>query len=344
MARAPGRCIYTAMLNERGGFESDLTAQRIGETHYRLYVGTGAVKRDLSWLRRHAEGFQVSLRDRTEDFAVLGLMGPDASSAATALGAPELNELGYFRTGEAELAGHRVRAARLSYVGEAGWEITCPVAAAPAIYRALHEVGARPAGLFAQTAMRIEKRFASYGHELDTDTTPLEAGLGFAVAWQTDFLGREALERRREDGQTSRLVTLVLEDSDAVPLGHEPIWLNGETVGETTSAAFGYRVGRPGRARLRPARVTGRDRGRDRHRPRALQGAAHPGARIRSGRRAPCVRSRAPRPGGRVVAADRYCHIPTGSPKRSRRIVTPSPGVAGGSTPPDSIGASKSPT
>ena len=93
--------------------------------------------------------------------------------------------------------------------------------------------------------MRIEKRFLAYGHDLDTDISPLQAGLGFAVAWDKDFIGREALLRQREAGEANRLVTILLDDTEAVPLGGEPVLLGGEIVGKTTSAAFGYRIGRP---------------------------------------------------------------------------------------------------
>lgn len=105
--------------------------------------------------------------------------------------------------------------------------------------------GARPAGTLAQTAMRIEKRYLSYGHDLDTDISPLQAGLGFAVGWDTDFIGRDALLAQRDRGAQNRLVSLVLDDSDAWPHGHEPVRLGDQIVGKTTSAAFGFRVGRP---------------------------------------------------------------------------------------------------
>ena len=246
MTRAPGRAIYTAMLNERAGFESDLTALRLSDESYRLYVGTAAVRRDLAWLSRHVEaGERVSLIDETADHAVLALMGPGAKSIVRALGADTIVALGYFRHGEDLLAGVPVRAVRLSYVGEHGWEMTCRTEDALKLYDALHEAGARAAGLYAQTSMRIEKRYLAMGHDLDADVTPLEAGLEFAVDWNKPFIGRDALERRRERGVATRLATLVLDDESAVPLGNEPVVLGGSIVGKTTSAAFGYRVGRP---------------------------------------------------------------------------------------------------
>ena len=246
MSRPPGRAIYTLMLNGRGGIESDLTAQRLGEDDYRLCVGTAALKRDLAWLRRHLDtGEAVTLEDETGAWAVLALMGPEAARVAEAAGAGALNALGYFRHGEARIAGVPVRALRLSYVGEAGWEITCPADRAGAVYDALHEAGARPAGLLAQASMRIEKRFPAYGPDLDTGVTPLEAGLEFAVRRDKDFLGREALARRDDQPPKQRLATLVLDDPDAVPLGGEPVRLGDRIIGKTTSAAFGYRIGRP---------------------------------------------------------------------------------------------------
>jgi len=245
MARPPGSVIYTAMLNQRGGFESDLTAQRIAADHYRLFVGTAAIRRDMAWLARHAEGVDIRLTDRTEDLALIGLMGPDAARVARACGAEGFAGLGFFRHGAAEIAGRPVRAARLSYVGEAGWEITCASADAPAIHAALAGAGARPAGLYAQTAMRIEKGFRAMGHELDGDITPVEAGLMAATRKAGGFIGHAALVARQAEGAGPRIVSLAFADDGAVPIGQEPVWQGDEIVGQVTSAAYGYRVGHP---------------------------------------------------------------------------------------------------
>lgn len=246
MDRKPGRAIYTSILNELGGIESDLTALRIAEDHYRLFVGTTAIKRDLAWLTNHKNGYEsVDIIDSTSEYAVLGLMGPDASKIAKELGADALNELKYFGVGEAHIAGCHVRAVRLSYVGEAGWEITCKVENATKIYDAMVALGAKPAGLFAQSSMRIEKKFLAYGHELDTDVSPLDAGLGFAVDWNKDFIGKAALETKKTAGAASRVVSIILDDHNAVPLGNEPVVMNGKIIGKTTSAAFGYRINAP---------------------------------------------------------------------------------------------------
>lgn len=185
------------------------------------------------------------LTDSTEEFAVLGLMGPEARQVVAKCGAPELVDLGHFKTGLAQIAGHNVRAARMSYVGETGWEITCKAENAAAIHAALVAAGARPAGMFAQTSMRIEKGFCAMGHELDGDISPIEAGLDFATRRSGGFIGFEAMQARRRSGAVNHLVSLTLDDEAAVPLGHEPIHLDGEVVGQTSSCAFGYRVGKP---------------------------------------------------------------------------------------------------
>lgn len=246
MDRSPGRAIYTQMLNDDGGIESDLTAIRLADDRYRLYVGTTAIRRDMAWLSRHINATEnVLVEDSTEQDAVLGLMGPEAARIASELGAPELNGLKYFQSGQAVMGGVAVRAVRLSYVGEAGWEITCAAKQASILYTAMIEAGAAPSGVFAQGSMRVEKRFLAYGHDLDTDISPLQAGLDFAIAWDTDFIGRDALLKQRDAGESNRIVSIVLDDASATPIGGEPVYLNGEIAGKTTSAAFGYRVGKP---------------------------------------------------------------------------------------------------
>ena len=246
MQRQPGRAIYTAMLNARGGYQSDLTALRITDQEYVLYVGTGAIKRDLAWLERHrADADDVQFEDVTESIAVLALMGPESWRIASDLGASELRQLAYFHHREAVVAGIAVRAARLSYVGEAGWELSCPADQAGELFDALTDAGARPAGLFAQTSMRIEKRYLAMGHDLDGDVTPIEAGLEFTLKKRGGYIGHEAVVQRRASGPRQRLVSLVLDDETANPLGDEPLYLNGRCIGQATSAAFGYRIARP---------------------------------------------------------------------------------------------------
>jgi glycine cleavage system aminomethyltransferase T/glycine/D-amino acid oxidase-like deaminating enzyme len=244
MDRPDGTAIYTGILNPLGTYVSDITAHRIAKDHYRLFVGTNAIKRDMAWLTGHKGAFDVTLTDSTQDYAVLGLMGPDTARIIAQVGAPELNALGYFKIGPAHIVGKHVRAVRMSYVGEAGWEITCRSENAPPIYAALTQAGAQPAGLFAQTSMRIEKGFAAMGHELDSDTSPVAVGMAAMARKTGGFIGAEALHQQAQTG-TRSLVTLLLDDDAAVPIGHEPIYLGDRIIGQTTSAAYGFRVGAP---------------------------------------------------------------------------------------------------
>lgn len=244
MSRSLNSAVYTLMLNERGGIESDLTAQRIGETDYRLFVGTSAIRHDLAWLTRHLnDGERVDITDETDKYAVLGLMGPKSADIADAVGAGSLKSLGYFKHSLTSIAGSEVRAVRMSYVGEAGWEITCRAGDAPKIYNALHSAGARPAGTIAQTSMRIEKQFLAYGHDMDTDTDPLQLGLGFALDWEGGFIGRDTLTRIRDVGHSKSIATLICSDQ-GWPIGNEPVYAGGEIIGATTSASFGHRTGK----------------------------------------------------------------------------------------------------
>ncbi|RLB99940.1 MAG: FAD-dependent oxidoreductase [Deltaproteobacteria bacterium] len=246
MARPAGCAVYTAMLNERGTYESDLTVLRLTDEHYRLLVGTAHIKQDLAWLKRQKkEKERVSFRDATQDFAMMALMGPDSARIAKKINASQWNDLGYFRTMSTTVNGIEIQATRISYVGEAGWELMCPREDAKSLYTMLAQANAKPAGLYAQTSMRVEKKYLAYGHDLNMDMSPLEAGLEFAVHWQSDFIGRDALQRRKEKGIDSSLVLIDFNDLDTVSLGNEPVIINGEMIGRTTSAAFGYRIGSP---------------------------------------------------------------------------------------------------
>lgn len=245
MNRPIGRIIYTTMLNERGGIESDFTVFRLGSNHFRLYVGTASLKKDLSWLRRQIQDEAVSLTDRTDEFCVLGLMGPNSADVVRTARGESLQHIGYFECRETTIAGLSVLASRLSYVGEFGWEFTCQAEYASEIYSAFQKSGAEPAGLFAQTSMRIEKRFLAYGHELDSEVSPVDASLSFIVDWQKDFIGKRALEERLESGARNRFISVILDNAAAIPIGDEPVIYQGKSIGKTTSATFGYRINSP---------------------------------------------------------------------------------------------------
>ncbi len=253
VAVEPGRIVYTGMLNDRGGFESDLTVTRLGADAYFIVTGSAQTTRDAHWITRNLpEGGRAAVTDVTGAWAVLGVMGPRARILLQRLTDADLgNEAFPFATSqEIHLGRALVRASRITYVGELGWELYVPMELAAAVYDALWEAGGdlemRDAGYYAIDSLRMEKAYRAWGRELTTEDTPLEAGLSFAVRWDkpVPFIGREALLAQRAAPLTKRLVTFVLDDPAALPLGDESVWCEGRLVGSVTSAAFGHTLGR----------------------------------------------------------------------------------------------------
>ena len=253
VAVEPGTAVYTQWLNEAGGIEADLTVTRLADDRYLVVSGAATPVRDLDWLRRHTpDAARVSLADTTDSLAVLGVMGPNARELLCDLTTTDLsNEAFPFRASRSlEVAGVPLRATRLSYVGELGYELYVSPAQATQLYRALRAAGEPfglcDAGYHALDSLRMEKGYRHWGHDVTPDDTPLEAGLGFAVAFakQQPFLGREALLRQRDRGVERRLVAFALEDPEPLLLHDEPVWRDGERVGRTSSGAFGHTLGR----------------------------------------------------------------------------------------------------
>ncbi len=253
VAVPPGRIVYTGMLNERGGYESDLTVARLSDDCYQIITGAAQITRDAHWIRRHiGDGERATLTDVSGAWAVLGLMGPRSRALLEAVTGAALDGAAcpFGSLTSLAIGGAPVRAARITYVGELGWELYVPVEFAAAVYEALVGAGAtlglRDAGYYAMDSLRMEKAYRAWGHELTSDDTPLEAGLAFTVAWDKPggFIGRDALLRQREQPLTKRLITFVLDDPDALPWGDEPIHHDGRIVGSVTSAAYGHTLGR----------------------------------------------------------------------------------------------------
>jgi sarcosine dehydrogenase len=249
----PGRVVYTAMLNERGGFESDLTVTRLAADAYLVVTGSAQGTRDLDWIRRHLPtGARATVTDVTGAYAVLGLMGPRSRELLTRVSDADLGPAAFpFLTSrEIAIGQATARASRVTYVGELGWELYVPVEQAGLVYDELaqagRDLGLRDAGYYALDSLRMEKAYRAWGREVTIDDTPWEAGLGFAVRLDkpAPFLGREALLEQRERTLTKRLLTFVLEDEAALPWGDEPILRDGRVVGSVTSAAFGHTLGR----------------------------------------------------------------------------------------------------
>jgi heterotetrameric sarcosine oxidase gamma subunit len=246
-----GRTVYTPLLNERGGYESDLTITRLAPERWFVVTGSGQRVRDADWIRRHAPpGARVRVLDETEAWATLGLMGPRTRDVLHRATSAELSNAAfpYGSAQEIDVAGVLVRALRVSYVGELGWEIYVPAAEAGAVWDALMREGdVTPAGYYALDSLRLEKGYRAWGRELTPDDTPLQAGMEFTVRLDKPggFIGRDALLAQRARGVTRRLLLFALEDAEAVAWGDEAIWRDGRIVGTLTSAAHGHTLGRP---------------------------------------------------------------------------------------------------
>ncbi len=265
----PGTLTYTQMLNSRGGIECDLTVARIADDRYYLVTGTGFATHDFDWIARHLPaGSDARVSDVTSAWAVLSLMGPKARDVLGALTSAALDNdafpFGSLR--EIGVAGAPVRALRITYVGELGWELHLPAECAGAVYAALMEAGRvhgiANAGYRAIESLRLEKGYRAWGSDLTPDHTPLEAGLGWAVkrGQGREFLGREAIERQRAHGVAKRLACFTVDDPAAVLLGRETIFRDGERVGWLTSGGWGHTVGKAiGYGYLRNASGVDRD-------------------------------------------------------------------------------------
>jgi len=245
---ANGRIVYTQMLNARGGIESDLTVTRLSETAFLLVVPGATLQRDLAWLRRHVGDAFAVITDVTAGEAVLCLMGPEAREVLARVSPAALdNEAFPFGTAqEIELGMGLGRAHRVTYVGELGWELYVSTDQAAHVFESLIEAAPeiRLCGLHALDSCRIEKGFRHWGHDITDEDHVLEAGLGFAVkTGKGDFIGRDAVLKKRETGLKRRMVQFLLQDAQAMAYHNEPIWRDGQIVGTVTSGNYGHALG-----------------------------------------------------------------------------------------------------
>ncbi|MCZ6883164.1 MAG: FAD-dependent oxidoreductase [Gammaproteobacteria bacterium] len=249
-----GKMIYTHWLNERGGIEADLTVTRIREDQYWIVSGASQTIKDIDWLNRHIKEDEFCcVSDITNAWAVMGVMGPTSRVLLAETLEHDMSTesfpFGSFQP--VELGSVRAYAARVSYVGELGWELYVPVDQARHGFDYLWQKGAahglKMAGMHTLDTCRIEKKFVHYGHDVAEVDTPLECGMGFVCDLDKDiaFIGRDAILKQKESQSfmNKRLVQFLLQDPEAMLYSHEPILRDGIIVGHLTSGNYGHTLG-----------------------------------------------------------------------------------------------------
>ena len=253
VARGVGQITYTQMLNSRGGIECDFTVARLAAERFSIVTGTAFGRHDRSWITSHLpRDGSVQVHDVTSAFACFGIWGPRARDILQPLSPQDLSNdaFPYMTLQEITVANVPVRALRVTYVGELGWELYCPTEYGIGLWRALWEAGQAhdlvAGGYRAIDSMRIEKGYRVWGADITPDETPYEGSVGFCVKLDKDggFVGRDALAEAKERGPRKRLVAIVLSDPRSVALGNEPVRMGGEVCGRVTTGGYGYTLER----------------------------------------------------------------------------------------------------
>jgi glycine cleavage system aminomethyltransferase T/glycine/D-amino acid oxidase-like deaminating enzyme len=248
----PGRVVYTQWLNERGGIEADLTVTRLAENAFMIVSAAETEVRDFYWLKRHIpDDAHCVLTNVTSGMGVISIMGPKARDLLQSLTPDDMSHKGFpFATSrEIELGYGYVRASRITFVGELGWELYIPTEFMQDTYDRIVAAGAEwglvHAGYHALNSLRTEKAYRHWSHDITDEDSPLEAGLDFVVKWDKPggFVCREALLEQREKGLSRHLLQLRLKDPEPLIYHNEPIWRDGTLVGHITSGAYGHTLG-----------------------------------------------------------------------------------------------------
>jgi 4-methylaminobutanoate oxidase (formaldehyde-forming) len=252
MAVDIGRTVYTGMLNARGTYESDVTVTRTADDEYLIVSSAATTERDKDHIRRNLpDGTLAQLVDITSSLAVFGVMGPASRDLLSTLTDADLRDDAFpFGTSRSITLGYAsVRATRITYVGELGWELYVPAEFAVGVYEALMSAGAefgvRRGGYYAIESLRLEKGYRAFGRELTPNDNPVEAGLLFAckLGADVDFLGRTAVEKARADGPRRKLVGFTVGSAEAMLWGGELVLRDGVVAGQVSSAAWGATTG-----------------------------------------------------------------------------------------------------
>ncbi|WP_170362327.1 GcvT family protein [Ruegeria arenilitoris] len=246
-----GKIVYTQFLNRTGGIEADVTVTRLTETSYLVVTPAATRLADQTWMMRHAGNFNVVITDVTAGEGVLAVMGPNARALLEKVSPSDFsNAINPFGTAqEIEIGMGLARAHRVTYVGELGWEIYVSSDMAGHVFETMHEagqdMGLKLCGMHMMDSCRIEKGFRHFGHDITCEDHVVDAGLGFAVKVDkgSDFIGREAVIARKENGPKNRLVQFKLTDAEPLLFHNEPIIRDGEYVGYLSSGNYGHTLG-----------------------------------------------------------------------------------------------------
>ena len=248
----PDRIVYTQWLNDRGGIEADLTVTRLAEDCYLIVTAAATEVRDFNWLQRHIPAdAHCALTNVTSAMGVISIMGPNARALLQSLSPDDLSNAAFpfTHSREIELGHGLVRASRITYVGELGWELYIPTEFTAGVYDMIvaagEPFGLTHAGYHALDSLRIEKAYRHWGHDITDEDTPIEAGLGFAVKLDKPggFIGRDALLREKAAGPAKRLLQFRLLDPRPLLYHNEPVWHDDTLVGHVTSGAYGHTLG-----------------------------------------------------------------------------------------------------
>lgn len=245
-----GKIVYTQFLNNRGGIEADVTVTRLTETAYLVVTPAATRLADQTWMERHKGDFNVVITDVTAGEGVLAVMGPNSRKLLQMVSPGDFsNDVNPFGTAqEIEIGMGRARVHRVTYVGELGWEVYISADMAGHVFETLHEagqdLGLSLCGMHMMDTCRIEKGFRHFGHDITCEDHVLEAGLGFAVKTaKPDFIGRDAVLRKKETGLENRLIQFKLTDPEPLLYHNEPVVRDGEIVGYLSSGGYGHALG-----------------------------------------------------------------------------------------------------
>ncbi len=239
----PGRVLYTVMCYPNGGVVDDLLIYKRGPEDFFLCINAGNIDQDLAWIREQAKGFDVTVRDRSADYALLALQGPKAAAILQGLTGAKLDLIKYYHFAEGTVAGVHCLLSRTGYTGEDGFELYHAAADAPALAEALLQAGTPQglelAGLGARDSLRLEAGYPLYGHEIGPEISPVTAGLGWVVKLEKgDFIGRDALVHEKEVGSARRVVHFKLADRRIARAGTAVTLQNGDHVGSVVSGTL----------------------------------------------------------------------------------------------------------